>query len=178
MRGFHGRQGMQVNDGRKMRADEVVQQIERAFNGERYPGDNRLTQGSSMEAAEIRDFLRSRHWQDLRLDELVHSHASLFFMTPEAVRYFLPAFLIASVQHYDDSDQIPSTLLFFLNPYAMSDSAYQSRFRERFESFNNSERAAIRAFLEYLRDTHSADFPASSGKDQASEVLDWWAERG
>jgi len=177
MRGLHGREGMQVESGQGMRPEDLADQIEKAFGPEQYPGDNRLAKGSSMEATEVSTFLRGRRWQDLSVEELTRNHESLFFMTADAVRYYIPAFLIASVRHYDDSDQIPSTLVFFLNPCAMNDPHYQSRFRERFGLLNDSERNAIKAFLEHLRDTHSEDFPSSSGKNQASQVLEAWAKR-
>jgi len=163
-----------MNGRQDMRSEEVAELIESAFSRERYPGDSHLTQGPSMEAAELREFLRGKRWRDLQLEELVRNRESIFFMTPEALRYYIPAFLIASVRHYADSDQIPSTLLFLLDQLAMNNSDYQSRFRERFESFSDSERAAIRAFLEYIRDTHLEDFPSSAGKDQVSQVHDWW----
>ena len=163
-----------MSSSRNMRAEEVAEQIERAFAGERYPGDKHLTQGSSMEAAEVASFLRGRCWQDFRTGELARNHESLFFMTPDAIRYYIAAFLITSLLHYDDSGQIPSSLLFFLSPFSMNDSDYQSRFRERFEMFNDSQRSAIRAFLECLRDAHSEDFPTSTSQDQVSQLLQWW----
>ncbi len=160
-----------------MQTGELIKRIESAFREEKYPGDDGLTHGSSMEAVEVGDFLRARRWQDLRLGELARNHASLFFMTPEALRYYIPAFLVAAVRDYDDSDQIPSSLLSLLSPFALNDSDYQTRFRQRYELFNDSQRDAIRAFLEYLRDTHSEDFPGGDGKDQASQLLEWWAQR-
>ena len=165
---------MHVSSGQNRSAEQLAREIDRAFSAERYPGDDHLINSSSLEAVEVRDFLRGRRWNDLRIEELARNHASLFFLTPEALRYYIPAFLIASVLHYDDSDQIPSTLLFLLNPFAMTDSDYQPRFRERFESLSDSERHAIRGFLEFLRDTHADDFPSSGEKDQASQLLEWW----
>jgi hypothetical protein len=159
-----------------MRAEEVAEQIRRAFSAAPYPGDNRLTQGSSLEATQVSNFLKGRRWQDLGVEELALNHESLFFMTPEAIRYYIPAFLIASVRHYDDSDKIPGTLLFFLNPCAMTDSEYASRFRERFDVFDHSERGAITAFLEFLRDMHSEDFPTSTGRDEASQLIELWSK--
>lgn len=163
-----------MSSARNKRAEEVAEQIEKAFREEQYPGDNHLTQGSTMEAAEVNGFLRGRRWQDLGVGELARNHASLFFMTPEAIRYYIAGFLIASVLHYGDSDQIPSSLLFLLSPFAMNDAHYQSRFRERFELLSNPEKSAIRAFLEYLRDTHSEDFPTNTSQDQVSQLLEWW----
>jgi hypothetical protein len=160
-----------------MDIEEVVERIETGFGEGKYPGDDHLTQGSSMEDVEVRDFLRGRRWQDLSVGELARNHASLFFMTSEAIRYYLPAFLIASVRHYDDSDQIPSSLLFLLNPFAINDSDYQSHFRERFKSLNESEKSAIEAFLKYLHDFHAEDFPAVTNQDQASQLLEWWTTR-
>jgi hypothetical protein len=160
-----------------METGGLIKQIEIAFREEQYPGDDHLTQGSSMEAVEVGDFLRGRSWQDLRLAELARNHASLFFMTPEALHYYIAAFLIASVRDYNDSDQVPSSLLSLLNPFALNDSDYRSRFRQRYDLFNSSQKDAIRAFLEYLCDKHSEDFPSSTGKDQATQLLEWWTQQ-
>jgi hypothetical protein len=151
------------------RATVLARQIGEAFRDVPYPGDSCLTEGASSEAVDIADFLKGRRWQDLRLDELVRNHESVFFMTPEAIRYYLPAFLVVSVLHYQGANPIPSTLLFLLR--LPKDAEDRSRFQTRFRSFGKPQRDAIKAFLEYLRDEQAEDFLQA---DEASELLGWW----
>jgi hypothetical protein len=66
----------------------IVRQIEEAFGDVLYPGDGCLTEGHSSEAFDIPNWLKGRRWQDLRLEELSRNHKSLFFMTPQAIRYY------------------------------------------------------------------------------------------
>jgi hypothetical protein len=165
MPSVHDDEGLQMSD----RSATLVRQIGEAFGDVAYPGDSCLTEGCSSEAVDIADFLKGRRWQDLRLDELVRNHESLFFMTPEAIRYYLPAFLVASILHYRDANPIPSTLVFLLR--VPKDAEDRSRFQTRFRSLATSQRGAIKAFLEYLRDEHAEDFLQAN---EVSELLSWW----
>lgn len=155
-------------------SNEVARQIENAFRAAQYPGDHFLTEGGSSEAADIAEFLRGRRWQDLKIEELAPNHESIFFMSPEALRYYLPAFLLAGVLQYENAGQIPSSLIFLLRPAGSKDPTAEARFRRRFGPLSNSQRRAIRAFLEYLRDNHSEDFPTEGGEDEPSTLLRWW----
>jgi len=156
-------------------AADVARQVEEAFRDVPYPGDDHLTDGSSMEALDVADFLRGRDWRDLRLDELVTNHASLFFMTPEAVRFYLPAYLTATLLHYNDADQIPGSVMFLLKTPAASDADAYGRYRARFGNVSPAQRQAIRAFLTWIRDEHAEDFPAEGGVDEPSTLLRSWA---
>jgi hypothetical protein len=148
-----------------------VRLIGEAFENVPYPGDSRLVEGYSSEAVEVADFLRGRRWQELRLDELVHNYASIFFMTAEAIRFYLPAYLIVSVLHYEAVDQIPGSVMFLLKPPVPADSVERSRFETRFGQLSKEQRRAVSAFLRYLRDEESQDFFQA---EEASELLQWW----
>lgn len=168
-------QGMEMNGVPSERAFETATKIERAYGEVPYPGDDRLVEGFSLEASEIADFLKGRRWQDLQPEELLRNRQSLFFMTPEAIRFYLPAYLRTSVLHYEKADTIPGSIMFLLRPTAPNDSDAEKRFRARFGSLNKQQCEAIRAFLEYIHDEHAEDFPNQSGTDEASVLLKWWS---
>lgn len=154
------------------RAENLVRQIEDAFADTPYP-ESACREDSSSAAVETADFL-NRPWQDLTLKELVRNHESVFFMSSDAVRYYLPAFLISSVLHYAEANPIPDTLVFLLRPAETEDSKGRIRFESLFGSFSKPQREAIKAFLEFLRDEHGKDFPTETGTDEPSVLLQWW----
>jgi hypothetical protein len=163
---------LQMNDGLRYSA-VVVHEIEEAFRDVTYPGDGCLTKGYSSEAfhiINIANWLKGRRWQDLPLEELVRSHESLFFMTPQAIQYYLPAFLLASVLHYHEADPVPSTVLFFLT-FPKNDED-RSRFRDQFHLFTKSQGDSIRAFLEFIRDKYPEDYVQGN---EIREMLGWWS---
>jgi len=164
-----------VIDVPNKRSADLVRQITMAFAEVKYPGSDHLVAGHSLEALEIAGFLGERPWQDLRLDELVYNHASIFFMTPEAIRSYLPAYLNASVLHYREADQIPDSIMFLLSPPAAGDLNGKARFRARFAPLTDAQLNAIRAFLQYLHDEHAEDYPTEDNGDEALKLLKLWA---
>jgi hypothetical protein len=105
--------------GPTLTTEELRHLIEDAFAETEYPGDHALvydTSGYHLECNEIAAAFRGRHWRELSLDTLLYHHAALFFFTPEAYLYYLPAYLLASALLYHEADVIPGTLVFSLTP--------------------------------------------------------------
>ena len=155
------------------RAARLVSVIEEAFSEVEYPGDERLVYDSSgkhLECAEVAAALRGRDWRELSVEELRYSPSNLFFMTPEAVHYYLPAYLRASVVSYGEAGGIPDTLLWLLND--PGNSSHDPQVAGLLRRLTAAQRAAIRSFLEFLRDEHGADFPMDDLSPSA--VLEAW----
>jgi len=123
--------------------------------------------GRTPEDDEVADFLRGRGWQDLPLDWLARNHECMFFMTPEALRFYLPAFLLPSILDCGNAGDIPGSLLFLFE--TPSDPVRQSWFAERFGPLTARQRQAIKAFIEYVRDEHKETWHY-----EASVVLRSW----
>jgi hypothetical protein len=93
-------------------------------------------------------------------------------MTPEAIRFYLPAYLLASIIRYRESDQIPGSIMFLLRLPEAGDLNANVRFRARFGSLTERQVCAIRAYLQYFHDEHAEDFPSDGGGDEALELLE------
>jgi hypothetical protein len=165
-----------MSSGEKERAANVAKQVENAFGEVPYPGNDRLVEGSSSETIEVENFLRDRRWQELQFADLINNHESLFFMTPEAIRFYLPAYLIVSLLHYEKADRIPGSVMFLLRPPLPHDTDSQSRFEARFGPLSRPQRNAIQAFLKYLHEEHPEDFPTEGDIDEPFVLLRWWAD--
>jgi hypothetical protein len=70
---------------------------------------------------------------------------SLGFFTAAAFRYYLPAYIVASIRHPDEADVIPDGIIFHLK----NDLAGGSK---RLSTFSPNEREAVARFIEWLAD--------------------------
>lgn len=91
-------------------------EIEEAFSDVPYPGDNNIVSHKCWECDEILETMRGTHWKDWvtgppeNCRELM---GALFLLTPEAYRFYFPAYLIHSIEYYEDSniDSVISSLI-------------------------------------------------------------------
>ena len=98
-------------------AEELRHKLEVAFAEVKYPGDERLvydTSGRVLECKQVAAAFRGKHWRQIQCDNL--ESGAIFCLSPEAYRFYLPAYLITSVLHYDEADVIPSEVVFSLIP--------------------------------------------------------------
>lgn len=127
-----------------MTAETLKRQIAEAFSGAPYPGDDCIAPHECGECEEIRQSFRGQTPVTLR-DEVILTHFdSLPLLTPEAFRYFIPAYIRYSVEHPDST--VAEFVLYRLapKPFAEFDD-------ERFRLFAPKERDTVIAFLEFLK---------------------------
>jgi hypothetical protein len=140
--------------------ETLVRAIDDAFANTKYPGDDRLvydTSGRHSECNQTAEDFKGKQWTELSFGFLRAHCDSIFFLTPEAYRFYLPAYLLASVLRYREADVIPSNIVYSLTP--PREGADTSIFRERAEYFDRNQRKAIKSFLEFLQAEHGSDFP-------------------
>jgi uncharacterized protein DUF6714 len=153
--------------------ENLSQAIGDAFSTTAYPGDDRLvydTSGAHLECNQVAEAFRGLQWQDVSVDLLLNQPDSLFFFTPEAYRYYLPAFMIAAVQSYADMDIVVINLVHTLIPPAKGQD--HNRFEARMQGLNPRQRSAVRRFLEFLKSAHAQDFPRN---DLQLALETYWA---
>ncbi|MDX1991282.1 MAG: hypothetical protein SF029_02770 [bacterium] len=75
----------------KKRKAELRQKLEAEFGKMRYPGDDNLVNGYTGEHEEIAEAFRGKKWQELPVPFLSYHHEAVFFFTPQAYCYYLPA---------------------------------------------------------------------------------------
>lgn len=146
--------------GTSSESEELRHLIEVAFAGVGYPGDDRLvydTSGCCLECKDVAAAFRGKHWKEIPLDVLRYHSSAIFFLTPEAYRFYLPAYLIAGSVNYDEADVIPDSVVFSITP--PSDERDFDDYRRKMEGFTPLQRKALRSFLEFLKKHHAEDFP-------------------
>lgn len=138
------------------KALKIKEQVKLAFAEVSYPGDKNLVHGSSLEAKEIENFLKGKHWEDVTLESLrsnppMDPSACLSFMTREAFQYYLPAYLVITLDHKLEADVIPEFTIRALSIPEIPESN-RVRYESRVATFTKAQRKAIRSVLEYVRE--------------------------
>lgn len=120
------------------------EQIAHAFADVPYPGDDNIGYShEDYESESITQWLRGRHWSELRLDSLLEHNGSLLFMTDEAYRYYLPAYLLACLE--DAPDMVYEDLLATLTP--VDEYPLMRNFLARVQGLTDVQKEAIKAFF-------------------------------
>lgn len=144
-----------------MTAEDVIQEIERAFDG--VPRDDGITlheavaldnYASDMERAQARLQDTESRWQDVPAQDIEREYTVFSFLDDKGFRYYLPAYMTWALQHFDrtDSVSLDSTI------YALEPSSY---FPQRSTLFNRAQATVIRYFLEFLLTDERFDIPSA-----------------
>ncbi len=152
---------------------ELRQQIESAFAEVLHPGDDRIAYSNiDQDGASLAAAFRGKHWKELKPHEL--HHHEMTFLSREGLQFYLPAYLLASMEGYDGTlyeDIRPFTVYGLTLPdedTPRNRNLRESRLRD-FESFTPAQKQAIRSFLEYARDEWTDDFPGGESPSKALE---------
>src|SRR5688500_9999018 len=89
--------------------------VEGAFRHRIYPGDDGILEDPyhCLDCLAEADFFVGKDWKTIPSDVLRLHTSALFLFTGEALRFFLPAFLIA-VLDYENADTIEEALITLL----------------------------------------------------------------
>ena len=126
----------------------VAKQIEEAFADTPYPRDNNIGSTDRDDDRDIELALRGQHWREITLEAIFEYRGHLPFLTPNALQFYLPAFMLATLNHYSEVDTLSSNLIFMLAPPGEENDEFSAYFLARASRFNRAEQAAILAFLE------------------------------
>jgi hypothetical protein len=123
----------------------LKQAIEEAFAGVPYPGDTNITRCpyNCTECRRVAEFFKGKTQTGYKLEELRVNHVSLTLFTPEAFHYFLPAFMVISLDSYEKGDVIPDAIRFHFEYSA----EIQGHFAVRMSKFTAVQRKTI---IDYL----------------------------
>jgi hypothetical protein len=114
-----------------------------------YPGDEALALPSKGKYREkIFQHLSGRHWRDAlaQVADWLEERA-IFALTPEARRFYMPAYLLASLGGYEESAYVCRWVLYALEP-----PDWMARFRREYDAYTPAQRGAVCRFLELFRD--------------------------
>jgi hypothetical protein len=95
---------------------QLLAQISNAFGLEPVP-EEPLLQAAYLDRSNQGDegateYFLGKRWDSLDVENLRYHAIALYMFTPEAHRYYLPAFMTATVKHPVEADVIPENILF------------------------------------------------------------------
>jgi len=137
-----------------MTAEEVVSEVEKAFSGVQYPGDDSIVERpTDWEASGIRsDFLR-KHWRDVIEPEFLRAHNLFRFFSAKGFQFYLPAYLIGLVRFPEEGVHWGDEVLGALCPSTRYGTAWLPRWAAWMEALCAQQKHAVRLVLEYLLET-------------------------
>jgi hypothetical protein len=96
-----------------MENNELIKIIKEAFISEEYPGDNNLAYSDNgcFDVEEIKQNFTGKLWHALDKDFLLKNRESIYFFSKAAFKYYIPAFMLATIQYYDDMDDLPDRII-------------------------------------------------------------------
>ena len=121
--------------------------IETAFGDVPYPGDDNIADHEPCpECDDVRAFFRGKSWRDLKFPELHDFSESLPLFTSQAFFYFLPGYMVACLDHWDQADMVPYSII-SIGGYHDDAWNVKDEARENRKNFNGAQRKAIAAWL-------------------------------
>jgi hypothetical protein len=123
----------------------LKQAIEAAFADVSYPGDSNITKCpyNCAECTRVALYFKGKGQDGHAEEDLRANHVALSLFTPEAFHYFLPSFMLMSLNSYEKGDIIPDAIRFhFEYTHEM-----QGHFAVRMSKFSASQRKTI---IDYL----------------------------
>lgn len=129
--------------------DQLRSLIVEAFLAIPHPGRDKITEHQCEECDQLRDTFAPLRWESA-LPEIIDSNfGQLPLFTPEAYRYYLPAYLLRSLDNFDPLDNVCEYVIYSLTPDCSEDFTFRW-YSERVKLFSHSQKAAVAAFLEFF----------------------------
>jgi hypothetical protein len=150
----------------------LKQQIETAFADVSYPGDEHLVDyPEDWEHVELLEAFKGRPWKELTYEVLAYH--SFNFLSAAGFHYYLPAYLFMALDDFRDKLPFIVDGLRRLKP----DERDRQWCVDRFSGLNLSQRRAVRAFLEYVRDEPTYEwFDSHRAAEINQAIKDFWAD--
>ena len=157
---------------------DVVNLIKRAFAQTPRPApENVMLMGSGAlgdwptgDAWYVMRSFAGKRWQDLTAEELRTGHAALSMMTPEGLRYYLPAYLMLVLNDPEEADVETDKTRWAISPPPFGHGPLEA-FETRISLLSLPERIAVAYFFEYLR---RSDGFGLYGDEPINRVTYYW----
>jgi hypothetical protein len=148
---------------------KALSQIELAFRDAPRPADDELLHERCMDDNDIVRLYPIAHWREMP-DELVESeYAALSFLSPDAFRHFIPAYMGFTLRHLDSGAAAVDSTIWSLAPVFYEDPALQDFVVSKLSSLTDDQRTAAVSFLEAVREDGD-DYVG----EQAEKALGYW----
>ena len=143
-------------------AKELKQGVQDAFTNVVYPGDDNITISACpcQECSDTREFFQGRHWREVvgsgQPLQLV-GWGGLPILSPQAWRFYLPAYLLVSLNGGDGAEEALTCALYSLSPLGMGTGHLVDWFAERAFCLSVAQQKCISAYACAVLESHAQD---------------------
>jgi hypothetical protein len=131
--------------------DEVLLQIEEAFGGVPYPGDERLLYPGGVDDYDIACLRGFRDWRAIPEDVVSSAYAAPSFLSPAAFRFFLPAFMRFVLRNYESRNSVcVDATIYALCPLMRRGQALYRYSESQYTELDCGQRKAVVSFLAFM----------------------------
>jgi hypothetical protein len=148
----------------------AVAEIEAAFSGLSPPGDERLLHPKCMDDGDVVDFYGAPDRRRLADDIIISNYAAPSFFSAEAFQYYMPAFMIWSLNHHDTIEYAAESTIRAFDPTNEDPGLYEFQI-SKFALFTRPQRAAVIQFLQAF--SHDPDLGPVAG----DALTNYWLEQ-
>jgi hypothetical protein len=89
----------------------LIQRIRKVFPAHPAPNPDNVVVGSSGEAVSVKSLLAGTAWMALKNEDLLRENSALGFLTDEAFRYYLPAYMMLLLTDLKNADILASSVI-------------------------------------------------------------------
>lgn len=148
--------------------------ITAAFKNIEYPGNSDIVyDNNNAECEQIRNDFIGKKWEELDIKLLQYNNEALTFFSPSGFQYFLPAYLMTSIERYNEAGNITFNTLCNLIPPSKNDSEGIAFFNEKISNLNKEQNAAILAYLYWIKEEH----PHAHFEDDIDIAIKYWDKK-
>ncbi len=149
-----------------MTKGDIQQLLQKSFRSHPPPTGDDLVSGAgkAADSQAIQDLFSGRRWYELD-PEFVIEHADLLWsMEPQAQRYYLPAYLLATFHAPKDWVYTNNLLLSLFLPLRNEDDPAREHFIKFLDVLTPGEKSAIRGFLDFTAAEHPSQGERGAAK--------------
>ena len=131
-----------------MTTQEIEKTIIQAFDKTPMP-KGKLTDTYDDEGAQ--EYFSNTKWNEHSAKNLRIHEAAMCFFTPEAFRYYLPAYMLAELHDPEEADILGEYVVY---QFSMPDKNWDGILKERLSLFSSEEKNAILEFIKYMQNVY------------------------
>jgi hypothetical protein len=106
------------------------------------------------ECIKILEIFNEKNWDELRFSDIQYREDLIPFLSTEAFRYFLPAFILFILDDEDGSELLQDAVLQRLTPPKGTGDRVNKWINNNFDIYSQREKIVIKKFLELVKDQY------------------------
>lgn len=134
----------------KKNLEKLQQEILSAFDSVPYP-HNSIAPHECEECREVRKTFSKRDWKTIETQFIEDNFGVIPLFSPEAFHYFLPAYLIRSLENFSEKyDTVCEFTIYAVTPQNKDVENHFDYWQERFKSFTSKQISCVYDFLDLI----------------------------